>query len=83
MKTAAERFAEKVGTADANGCMPYLRVKKEQAELGIEFQEGKRTITNLIRSNGYKKKGFAARLLSDEELLKRDEYRKRMRILNK
>lgn len=59
-------------------CLPYLRVKKAQAEIGIEFQLTKK---NWITRNG---KGFAVgrERLSQEEWDLRESFRVRMYAAN-
>ena len=57
--------------------LPYLRLKKAQAGLGIEFQEYMRETDIRGRT-----KGGAYRKIGDDVMKKREGYKNRMSRLN-
>lgn len=72
-------FAWGASTRDAEKCLrillPYLFLKKKQAELALEFQEAKSTKKG-------KMKGGVYYTLSKEELAKRARFAQGMKTLN-
>lgn len=59
--------------------VPYMRVKREQALLGIEFQDAKTNWSHVGIKGGY---GRGKARLTEEEWLLRETYRLRMYGLN-